>query len=546
MLKITQSLLDELRPLIAALGEEGGIVSPSVYDTAQILRLGSPAQGSDQTLAWLMQQQQPDGGWGQPAIPAERTVPTLAALLALKTHGHAQAAERIAAGGAFLEAQQGLWQDIHIDLVPIAAEMIVPYLLDEAEQIGLVIDRKPYALLYEMRRRKLERLARVPLQANTAPTYSWEALGLPFTVDVLDPQTGVGHSPAATAAWLKQARTYDVAPALCAQAEAYLARAHAATQSDIPGLYPVVYPIRGFELTYGLYALLLTGLLDHPDLRPVVMPKVRELAEAMDKENGINFGEGFEPDVDVTSVGVSVLCALGYPAEMAWLKRFWHDDHFYTFIYELNPSVFSNAHALHALTWLDATCEQTERFLLERQDETGRWIPDKWHSSWRATMLESVVALGPLGCTSALRAAADALSADQQPDGHWDNAGNDAWLETVYGVMALQAIRKYTSFAQTGQDALDKAQQWLLANYDGTKSLGKLWVGKELYSPIRVDRLYAISTLIGAMFDVARQPQSNINAGDTDEDMDGIAGHVPLLAPSLYHKQDYQLFVEHG
>lgn len=518
--KTKHELIAELRTLIGSLGEQGGVISPSIYDTAQALRLYPPTEGVDRTLAWLLDCQQPDGGWGQATVPAERTVPTLAALLALKTYRSAEAAEQIAAGVAFLESQSALWQDLHIDLVPIAAEMIVPCLLDEAEQLGLVIDRKPYTLLYDMRRRKLERVAALPLQANTAPTYSWEALGLPFSVDVLDPHTGVGHSPAATVAWLKQARHYQVDEALCAQAEAYLARAHAATQSDIPGLYPVVYPISGFELTYGLYALLLTDLLDHPALRPAVQAKMQELEAVMIQENGINFGEGFEPDVDVSSVGAAVLRAAGYESRAQWVLRFARDDHFYTFVYELNPSVFSNAHAIHALTWLDVDCEETEKFLLERQGRTGRWIPDKWHSSWRATMMEAVVALGPLGHPDALRRAAEALCADQLPDGYWDNAGQDAVLETVYSVLTLLLIHKYASLTPAQRQALAQAQRWLLANYNGTQPLGKLWVGKELYSPVRVDEMYALSTLVHAITTATVQPDRR----DTpDDDMHAVA-----------------------
>src|SRR5690606_41668810 len=59
------------------------ILSPSVYDTAQALRFCPPTQGAERTVAWLLEQQHNDGGWGNPAAPRTRDLPTLAAILAL-------------------------------------------------------------------------------------------------------------------------------------------------------------------------------------------------------------------------------------------------------------------------------------------------------------------------------------------------------------------------------------------------------------------------------------------------------------------------------
>src|SRR5690606_30184146 len=206
-----------------------------------------------------------------------------------------------------------------------------------------------------------------PLLQNSAPTYSWEALGFPYTPEVLHPHTGVGHSPAATAAWLAAARQHGEDPALCAKAEAYLARAAATTGTDIPGVMPMVYPITGFELCYGLYALLLTGLLDHPALQDVVQPQVAKLRKMVEREQGLSFGEEFVPDVDETAVAVAVLQAANQSPDPKWVHRFWRDDHFYTYIHELNPSVFSNAHALHALVLCGERSELTEKYLICQQ-----------------------------------------------------------------------------------------------------------------------------------------------------------------------------------
>jgi halimadienyl-diphosphate synthase len=126
------ALLTELRTLIANLGKGGGCISPSIYDTAQVLRLYPPQEDRQAALAWLRAQQQPDGGWGSPAAPYTRDVPTLAAVLAMHTYSQDQKARAaIDAGLTFLRRQAEQWTELPIDALPIAAEMILPYLLEE-------------------------------------------------------------------------------------------------------------------------------------------------------------------------------------------------------------------------------------------------------------------------------------------------------------------------------------------------------------------------------------------------------------------------------
>lgn len=43
--RITDILLTDLRHLIADLGKGGGMISPSIYDTAQVLRMAPPGRG---------------------------------------------------------------------------------------------------------------------------------------------------------------------------------------------------------------------------------------------------------------------------------------------------------------------------------------------------------------------------------------------------------------------------------------------------------------------------------------------------------------------
>jgi hypothetical protein len=54
---VVDSLLTELRSLIQNLGQDGGLIGPSIYDTAQVIRLAPPASGVQHTLHWLVSQQ---------------------------------------------------------------------------------------------------------------------------------------------------------------------------------------------------------------------------------------------------------------------------------------------------------------------------------------------------------------------------------------------------------------------------------------------------------------------------------------------------------
>lgn len=139
----------------------------------------------------------------------------------------------------------------------------------------------------------------------------------------------------------------------------------------------------------------------------------------MQRGHGVSFGQYFTPDVDVTGVATAALQAAAYPVEAAVILQFKDGDHFYTYRHELNPSVFSNAHALYALAAAGQRFPAAENFLLERQDAAGGWLADKWHSSWIYTTFEVILALNKLGYTQQVWQAANALLRAQNSDGGW-------------------------------------------------------------------------------------------------------------------------------
>lgn len=487
----------ELQSLVADLGKDGGLISPSIYDTAQVIRCYPPPEGAQPAIEWLLQQQHGDGGWGEPGSPYTRDVPTLAAILALHSAQEPTHQATIDAGLDFLEQQAEQWSDLPIDALPIATEMILPYLIEEANRTGLAVDRKPYARLYHLRDRKCRMISAKPLDVGSPPTYSWEALARPAHSISPDCSGGIGHSPAATAAWLAQAEAHPDLSDACTTARQYLQKAATATGVGIPGVVPNVWPITGFELTYGLHALLVTDLLMQPLLESITKPQIDELWHIMQSGRGVSFGENFMPDVDDTGVAVAILQRMAYVVDSRTVLQFMQNGHFCTFHQELNPSILANAHALYGLAYTGQRHLTAETFLLQRQCSDGRWLSDKWHSSWLYTTLEVTLAFEQLGYSSENSAALRTLLAAQNGDGGWGDHGHSTRLETSYAVIALATLQKQGLFCEEAKRTLQQGQAWLNRMYQPyTPVDSSVWLGKELYTPYRVDRIYELSALL--------------------------------------------------
>src|SRR5689334_18323098 len=138
MNRIVDILLADLRYLIGEIGKDGGLIGPSVYDTAQVTRFAPPNEGVWPALDWLLTQQRPDGGWGDPTVPRARDLPTLAAVLALHTYSKRKTTRAaIHAGLAFLRQQAAHWVGALSDDIPVGIELLLPRLLEEAAAAGL-------------------------------------------------------------------------------------------------------------------------------------------------------------------------------------------------------------------------------------------------------------------------------------------------------------------------------------------------------------------------------------------------------------------------
>jgi halimadienyl-diphosphate synthase len=500
-----ERLLDMLRAEIAALGHQGGILSPSIYDTAQVLRHVPPADPRP-AVDWLLQQQHPDGGWGPEGFPLARHVPTLAAVLALlgasDTSPSRAAVER---GLGFLRHRAKDW-DFEGDLpedIPVAVEIVLPRLLGEASTRGIELPRQPYQALLALGERRRALIARMNPRAGTAPAHAWESWGEQPSLEMLDGAKSIGHSPAATACWLRKRREQHPDGSQEEREVAqYLRAAAEATGADIPGVVPTVWPIYRFEQPWGLFALLTTGLISHPALQEVVRPQLDDLHRALRPE-GLGMSDAFIFDGDITSTTLALLASTGREVDSRILEPFQRAGLFITYAHELQPSLTTNAHGLLALSVLGGDTSQSLRFLRERRGPDGVWRGDKWHGSWLYTTSQVLLALARAsGGEELYQSGAEALIARQREDGGWGVGATSTPSETAYAIHALYGLRKASGApGAEARRALRNAARWMETREDAPRVVERFWIGKELYAPYRVDRTFVLSARLALELD---------------------------------------------
>ena len=488
--------LQDLSALTHEMGKGGGVLSPSVYDTAQVLRHHPSAHDPQAAISWILSKQRPDGGWGDPAVPLGRDVPTLAVVLLLHQRGVAAAEQDSAL--TFLRGQAEQWHaPLPMD-IPIGVELILPRLLDEANAMGLNLPMEPYAALTALGDKRRAMMAKFVPVAGTSAVHSWEAWGITPDPALIDGAGGLGHSPSATAAWLGKAAGNPELAEHAARAEQYLRDAADATGTGIPGVVPTVYPIARFEELWLPYALLIAGLLDDPRLSEAIRPLLDSIEEGL-RRGGLGFSDHFDPDGDDTAAGLAVLIKSGREVDLASLEHFESGEHFCTWRHEMAPSLSTTARAVHALSLGGHAVEPHQNFLLRHQLPNGRWTADKWNESWLYTTLHAVAALVDSTVPAhvrAVQAAVEAVIDSQQNSGGWGFTNGATATETAYAVLTLYAAAEASGNSEVVDAALDRAYRFMQdACQAGGLEGPACWIGKETYRPYRVDRAFELIAL---------------------------------------------------
>lgn len=487
--------LARVQGLLPLLGTGGGRISASVYDTAQVLRAYPPLGGVLPGLEWLKRQQQADGGWGSPAAPLYRRISTIAAVLALHQYADIiEAKESIAAGLDHLRFQRELWANTVPDSLPVGAELIYPYLIDEAAWLNLHIPRQGSTALLSQGRKKLKYISHIKPDAGSPPMHSWEAWGSTAEPAFLDGAGSIGHSPAATAVWLSRLPEDKTTAPLRQQAEAYLNRATSVTGYNIPGVVPGIWPMDCFELAFGLYPLLVADLLETPELQAALQPQLDTLGFAL-TERGIGLSDHFYQDGDDTAAALAILHTAGYVVDPTVLERFRGDGVYYAFAGEIQLSISLTARAVHALRLFGQRDEAAVQYLLDMQGENGRWQDDKWHISWLYNTLHLVLALAaePEGYTAVMHAQNDLIKS-QHTNGGWGVNHEATTSETAYGLLTLYTLHKEKLLTDSGRHAFKRGQAYLQKWCDQPAlDRPSLWIEKELYAPPRIEKMFELS-----------------------------------------------------
>jgi len=483
---IADALLTDLRRLIGDLGTDGGLIGPSVYDTAQVLRLAPPADSVWPAFEWLLAQQRPDGGWGNPETPRTRDIATLAALLALQKYSRCDTTyDRIQEGVSFLRRQAAQWTRPLPDDIPLAAELVLPTLVAQARQQEIDISSAPYAGLSALGERRRRMIAEVTIRPGTSPVHSWETWGQDLDGSLIDGAGSIGHSPAATAAWLHATQRCANLSDARAAARQYLERAAQVTGVGIPGVVPTVWPYGRNEQSVSLFALFLAGLHSHPALCDILRAQTDDVWRGLRPE-GQGISDHFAADGDITAMNLVIVTAAGYQPNRASLQHYIVNDYCMTYPNELQRSLSATAHAAHALALLGGDPTPLLDYLCKRRAADGYWAGDKWHASWFYLTSHTIHALLQAGRVEDALPAQAALIDHQRPDGSWgvtDATGE----ETAYAVLGLLAFKRAGALSEQGSHALRRAGTWLLSRYrPHTEGYGACWIAKEMYRPRRI------------------------------------------------------------
>ncbi len=512
-------LQSEIKDLLGQIGTSK--ISSAAYDTAWFARLIELDQSmGEQALAWLRENQHPNGCWGSEAVPYnhDRVICTLSAMTALAISGNERDKKRI------LRARLGLdvaLRSLQADIAgaTVGFEMIVPLLLDTAYELG-AIQRKSdkdltlaYRYVQNYDNPGVDALRRIDIIANyliqgkekkiaTLPdgvlnryvtaAFSAEMVGQ-SAINLLDIENiqeangSVGCSPSATAYFALQVRPGDKA------AINYLRDVAHQQGLGQGGGIPEMMPFNVFEIAWSLWHLSLIDSLDD-EIKILCEPHLDFLEDTWKPERGVGFAAEFTPtDGDDTSIAFEALSRFGRTMDVDALLSYETNDHFRCYNLESNSSVGANIHILGALREAgfetqNPAVQKIYKFLLRHRVLSAFWA-DKWHTSpYYVTAHAVTVSAGYLD--SLVSNSVDWIIETQRPDGAWGYYGPTA-EETAHCLRAVFTWQQHGG--QIPKDILKRGLGWLSENSEPPYE--PLWISKCLYTPELIVRSAVLSAL---------------------------------------------------
>lgn len=479
-------LMDTASDLLAKINV--GRIKGVAYDTAWAARPLTDEQPEfPGAMRWLLKNQRWDGSWGSEIdYKHDRVLSTTAALIALEQNDGHKYGDRIESGLEYL------WRNMDaLDKDPyetIGSELLLPALLEEAEDLGISVPSAPDSI----KRKRDRKLGLIPEEmiysTGTSLAYSLEYLGKDVKakdlIKCISPNGSLGCSPSATMFLLDH--TGDK------RAKEYL---YWVSKNMTTGGFPSQLPFETFESAWSLYNFIKAGWTHRPWMEDVAERLFKIWRQRGD---GVSWGNDFPiSDSDTSAITFKVLMNRGYTLDARVFERFERDDGFISFDFELNPSASANIHILEAikdvprcdLARKEEMIEKIIKFL-EKCSNHGSWWKDKWHASPYYTTGHAVLALSQVA-PSMTEQPIDWILSNQKEDGGWGFFGKSTVEESAY---ALQALLEYNSMIEK----IDQRQMAQGVDFISSRindNLERLWIAKGLFCPVFVVMSSVISAL---------------------------------------------------
>lgn len=482
----------EVRQLVSQL--KWGQMDSVAYDTSWVARLARlDSDLGKRALEWLCKHQNLDGSWGNAFFPYshDQIISTLAAIVALASLGRrASDQTRIQRGILALErmASPATAKILsNINLATVGFEMLVPVLLQDAENLGLVLRNTDFILgsLLEMRKGKLEKIRQVKISQYTTLAFSSEMAGLD-NIELLDTSNllasngSVSNSPGASAYYLNFINPNEQ------QTWQYLQDAQ-----NEDGGQPTVFPFDNFEQLWALWTLSLFSEWDQAT-KESFHNLLEDLHQIWEKKKGMSYALHYViNDSDDTAIAYVLLKKAGYEVQIAPLLDFERNEYFACYPLESGDSYSVNVHTLLALNTAgyDLQHPSVQKVIAYLRKKSCPYAVDKWQAS--AYYSTSHLVLATLDYDLALaEAATDWILRTQRPDGSWGTFMATA-EETAYSLIAFCKFQQ--KIGKLEKSPLQRGRQWL--EHHAEAPYPPLWISKGLYSPTNIIRAAIFTAL---------------------------------------------------
>ena len=478
-------------------------MSLSAYDTAWVSRLNEfDSEMSNGALRWISSNQLLNGSWGslRPMYYHDRLISTLSAMIALTRRGRRgtdkmQIERGIKALGEITDgATRGLMADQ--GGATVGFELIVPALVAEAEQLGLIKQQKERILgrLSEIRNAKMAKLSGYKISRFVSASHSTE-MASQDKIDLLDIDNlqesngSIGNSPAASAHFALYVKPGDEG------ALNYLR----STIRDGQGGVPTATPIDIFERVWVLWNLSLTGLHTSDDeIKALCAPHLDHIQTYWNPKCGLSFSKSFTAaDSDDSSVGFEVLSKCGRNPNLEAILSYEEENWFRCYEAERDPSLGANVHMLGALRQAGydkshPSIRKILRFIRAKHRPAGYWM-DKWNVS-PYYITTHIIILCKGYDDELCQESVNWILKTQQVNGSWASYGFQSAEETAYCLQALKIWQMHQGRnSNIPKEAIEKARVWLSQHCE--PPYASFWTAKTIYSP----EIMAKSAIISAL-----------------------------------------------